>query len=273
MTSTADKAILNQTIVANGSYYYSSKIDQETTVFWNITGPIVGTSPTLQFTLSETDPNDNITVNGQVVSSETITSVGVGSLTISFINSSLVTLSWTVAGDSASFGGVSVSITGKPVASNINNQGEPAILPNSWPVKITDAINGPVSVKAASTAAAVDDSSLVVAISPNLSTTATLSSIVVNASANGDNILITGVSSQTIRVFRVILVFSAGGTAIIKDDASTALTGPLALSVGSSIVLDIDRTNPWFITSLSNSFILNLTGGAAAGGIIYYTQS
>jgi len=47
------------------------------------------------------------------------------------------------------------------------NQGTAASLANAWSTKITDATNGPVAVKAASTAAVAADPALVVAISPN----------------------------------------------------------------------------------------------------------
>jgi len=57
-----------------------------------------------------------------------------------------------------------------PTGSNtigIVNQGTSASLANAWSTKITDATNGPVAVKAASTAAIATDPALVVAVSPN----------------------------------------------------------------------------------------------------------
>jgi hypothetical protein len=60
-------------------------------------------------------------------------------------------------------GGTSVPVSGTITA----NQGTPNTLTNAWPYEITDGINGPVSVKPASTSAAITDVSLVVAISPN----------------------------------------------------------------------------------------------------------
>ena len=49
----------------------------------------------------------------------------------------------------------------------IANQGTAATLANAWSTKITDAVNGPVAVKASKIAPAVTDPALVVAISPN----------------------------------------------------------------------------------------------------------
>lgn len=152
-------------------------------------------------------------------------------------------------------------------------QGTANSLANAWPIEITDGTHGPVAVKAASTSAAAADSALVVSQTPNLPTTVTVTKITVNASTNGNNTLVAGVASETVRVFKVALVFSAGGTVIFQDGASTALTGPLVLSAGATIVLDMDITNPWFLTSSGNAFVINLSGGAAVGGVIYYTQS
>ena len=57
-------------------------------------------------------------------------------------------------------------------AGNLNaivQQGVPTVggLSQSWPIKISDAVNGPAAVKAASTSAVAADPSLVVAVSPN----------------------------------------------------------------------------------------------------------
>lgn len=58
----------------------------------------------------------------------------------------------------------------QPTASNLNAtvaQGAAAALSGAWPMEITDGTHGPTAVKAASTAAAATDPSLVVALSPN----------------------------------------------------------------------------------------------------------
>lgn len=47
------------------------------------------------------------------------------------------------------------------------NQGTPNTLANAWPHEITDGVNGPVAVKAASTAPLATDPSLVISVSPN----------------------------------------------------------------------------------------------------------
>ena len=60
-------------------------------------------------------------------------------------------------------GGTVLPISGTVTA----NQGTANTLANAWSSKITDAINGPVAVKPASTAVVATDPALVVAISPN----------------------------------------------------------------------------------------------------------
>lgn len=56
----------------------------------------------------------------------------------------------------------------QPVSGTVTaNQGTANTLANAWSTKITDATNGPVAVKAASTAAVAADPSLVIAFSPN----------------------------------------------------------------------------------------------------------
>lgn len=155
----------------------------------------------------------------------------------------------------------------------IVNQGTAASLAGAWPLEITDGIHGPVAIKPSNISAVATDPSLVVSLTPNLPTSTSVSSVTVNASTNGNNTLIAGVAGKTIRVFKVALVFSAGGTVIFQDGNSTTLTGPMVLYTGATIVLDMDVTNPWFLTSTGNGFVINLASGAAVGGVVYYTQS
>jgi hypothetical protein len=166
-------------------------------------------------------------------------------------------------------GGTTVPISGIITA----NQGISNTLANAWATKITDTTNGPVAVKPANTSAIASDPSLVVSLTPNLPTAVTISSANINANANGNNTLIAGIVGKTIRIFKVALVFSAGGVVIFQDGGSTALTGSMSLYTGATMVLDMDVTNPWFLTSSGNSFVINLSGGASVGGVIYYTQS
>jgi hypothetical protein len=225
----------------------------------NVKNAPSGTLPTLTYSLQEIDPGDGVTPVGTSVTGAALTAVGTQLLTLPLTLTGSVQVSWAVTGAGASFTGVYATLVTKisTVASGMDASG----------------VEHPLAVTPANTGVVAGSPALVVALSSNLPTTATLSSVTVNASSAGNNTLVTGVVGKTIRVFKVALVFSVGGTAIFQDGASTALTGPLAMFAGGSIVFDIDTTNPWFITSAGNGFVLNLAGGAAAGGVVYYTQS
>jgi hypothetical protein len=67
------------------------------------------------------------------------------------------------AGGAADFG---AGATGAQTLRTVANQGAPNTTANSWPIKVTDGTNV-ATVKAASTAAAAGDTSIVVALSPN----------------------------------------------------------------------------------------------------------
>jgi hypothetical protein len=105
-----------------------------------------------------------------------------------------------------------------------------------------------------------------------LETAGRLISSVVSVSSSGNNVLIAGVTNQTIRVYRLMLVLASSNTLTFQDGSSTALTGALALNAGATIVLDFEG-EPWFITSTGNGFVLNLSSANAVSGNIYYTQS
>jgi hypothetical protein len=248
----------NQTITATGSSMVAIDFGhKEISLIVNVTGPVTGTTPSITFTLQEIDPGNETTPINVSKTGAALTGVNTQIVTLPVTYGGSVLVTWTVTGTTPSFGGVYASLVNKGPSPAIYDQ----------------AGNGPVAVKPASTGALATDPALVVIQSPNLPTTVTLSSVVVNASTNGNNTLIAGVVGETIRVFKVALIFSTGGTAIFQDGPSTALTGSLVFYSGGSMVLDMDVTNPWFITSTGNAFVVNLSGGAVAGGAIWYTQS
>jgi len=80
------------------------------------------------------------------------------------------------------------SATTQPVSGTVtSNQGTANTLANAWSTKITDATNGPVAVKAASTAAVATDPALVVAISPNNSLTFSTADVTASGTLNALN--------------------------------------------------------------------------------------
>jgi hypothetical protein len=81
-----------------------------------------------------------------------------------YVTGTLNALSLTTAGAIRIDG----SAVTQPVSGTVTaNQGTANTLANAWSAKITDATNGPVAVKAASTTPVATDASLVVSLSPN----------------------------------------------------------------------------------------------------------
>ena len=103
-------------------------------------------------------------------------------------------------------------------------------------------------------------------------TTARLTSSSVSVSASGDNTLVTGVVSQTIRVFRLVLVFNAAVNIFFKDSTPTTFTGTMNMTANGTMVLDFSG-EPWFVAASGKNFVINLSSAQQVSGIIYYVQS
>jgi hypothetical protein len=81
------------------------------------------------------------------------------------------------------------------------NQGSPNTLANAWTVKITDGVNGPVSVLPGSTAASVGNSSLVVALSPNSPLPSGTNTIGAITGPGGGPVAVTGSFTATLEPY------------------------------------------------------------------------
>jgi hypothetical protein len=148
-----------------------------------------------------------------------------------------------------------------------SNQGTANSLANAWSTKITDATNGPVAVKAASTAAVATDPALVVAVSPNNSvavTQATASNL--NAQVVGPGAAAAAISGNPVRVggsdgtnTRNILT-DASGRLLVSGAAAdgAAVTGNPILVAGQ------DGTNAQ--TLLTDTTGRQIMVGAAVDG-------
>jgi hypothetical protein len=100
--------------------------------------------------------------------------------------------------------------------------------------------------------------------------------VAIDFSATGDNIVVPGVTGQTIRVWQLFLVVCADTNLVFKD-GSTPFDGPLCMLANGSIVLDDNAgtrqsDRPWFTTSPGNPFVINQTGSGQVSGRIYYTR-
>lgn len=86
----------------------------------------------------------------------------------------------------------------------------------------------------------------------------------VNISSSGDNTILTGVTGQKIRVFKVILS-AASSVALTIKDASTAVFGP---STGTAWALDLE--NSPIILAAGDNLVFNLGGAVQVGGAVCY---
>ncbi len=91
----------------------------------------------------------------------------------------------------------------------------------------------------------------------------------INASSNGDNTIVAATPGRQIWVLSWFLI--AGGTvnATWKDDASTALTGPIPLIANTGVACQHNPAS-WFQTSTGNLLNLNLSAGIQVSGVLTY---
>jgi hypothetical protein len=107
--------ITGQTITVSGSVLVGIESGHETVLFWNIQNAPTGTSPTIQFTLQEVDPNDGVTSIGNTVTGPVVSSQGVGQIVLRQTLSTVLLLKWTVTGSSPSFTGVNLTVSSREV--------------------------------------------------------------------------------------------------------------------------------------------------------------
>jgi hypothetical protein len=80
---------------------------------------------------------------------------------------------------------------------------------------------------------------------------------------------------RRVRVLGYTLVASAAGTVQWQDGAATALSGPMALALGQSLVAPdtsavVGSERGWFLGGSSQSLVLNATGAAAGHCLFDY---
>lgn len=104
--SAVDSIFANQTITTSGSFIFRAGDAAEATLVYRIAGPVSGT---IQFNMAEVDPSDESTVIGVSKTTEIISAVTNGVVTLSLFNSTTVKVTWTVSGG-ASIQGVTASV-------------------------------------------------------------------------------------------------------------------------------------------------------------------
>jgi hypothetical protein len=120
--STAASIFNNATVTISGSTLLRIDQDQQISLFWNIRGPVLGTLPTIQFTVQEVDPSDEITPIGSSATSPIISSNGVGHITVSLLNSNKILISWTIGGAASSFANTSVLILSREIGNVLSTK-------------------------------------------------------------------------------------------------------------------------------------------------------
>jgi hypothetical protein len=96
-----------------------------------------------------------------------------------------------------------------------------------------------------------------------------LKQLKIDAAASGNNTIIPAVAEQKIYVFQLWLVTQAPMDLRIRDGASTDMTGPLPRV--ETLLLDL-KDEPYFVTSIGNAFVFNLSAAIQVSGAVYYKQ-
>ena len=127
------------TVTASGSGVLRGDIGQEVTLFWNVSGAVTGTTPTITFTMTEVDPGNESTTNGQTITSAVVNATGAGQITLSLINSPTILVTWTVTGTTPVFNSTYLTAVSKTIGGKKNMAGifRPLYGPNNQAITIT----------------------------------------------------------------------------------------------------------------------------------------
>lgn len=101
---------------------------------------------------------------------------------------------------------------------------------------------------------------------------AALTRVKIDTASSGDITLVSATSSQTTKLYRMLLVAAGATTITVKDGAGTTLTGAMTLSAGGAIVLDYSG-EPWFTTSSNTALIIANANAVQISGAAYYIKS
>ena len=107
-----------------------------------------------------------------------------------------------------------------------------------------------------------------------LQTTKALTNANVSFSSSGENTVVSGTASQTIRVFAGSFSAASAVTLTIKDAASGNTLATVPLLAGGSLNFDtIQSGEPLFVTASSGAFIISLSSAVSVTGFVQYTKS
>ena|SRR5437879_6853461 len=92
-----------------------------------------------------------------------------------------------------------------------------------------------------------------------------------NFASSGDNTAIAASTGDSIKVWKIWFTVAGAVNVTFKNGASVTLGGPAIMtSNGASFTLYYDGSPHW-TTTVGNAFVINLSGGVALTGQIYYS--
>lgn len=255
LTATED-LLSNATLTTSGSIALSKEYgDCNLMVVTVSIGNATGTLPTLQFTLWDMDQAGSIYNPG---TSSTFTSGVVPGTFKQYTQSNRHQLNWTITGSSPSFTGVNVTVTG------FNN---PAVRITNGTVE--------VAVKAASTAAAASDPSLVTAFSPNSPLPSGTNTIGAAKVTDGTNTAAVKAASTSPAATDPALVITESpnlATNLAGSGTITALNGTVEANTNGRSATIFRVTGTWVATiaiegSVDGTNFVSVIGADEAQGI------
>jgi len=119
----------NQTITANGSTLFRGSVGQEAIIYWSIAS-VSGTTPAIQFTMTEMDPGLEVAALSDSVTSSPIIAAGADSLSLPHLDSPTIQVSWTVSGAGATFTGVTLVAVARLVSNELAVGGQSSFAPD-----------------------------------------------------------------------------------------------------------------------------------------------
>lgn len=129
-----------------------------------------------------------------------------------------------------------------------------------------------LKVGAVDSAGAQLNYSLPVAVSTGFPTVKSLArGVISSATFTGATVLVPSSSGQTTRVHRIYFTITTA-SAVRFLNGSTAMTGDMGIGANGTLFMDLS-SEPWFITSSSQSFGISATVTTAMNGSVEYITS
>jgi hypothetical protein len=93
----------------------------------------------------------------------------------------------------------------------------------------------------------------------------------IDIATSGDNTILSAISGEKVYIHGMWLWANDTVTITFKEAAGTKLAGAMALVAQDCPCWDIGDI-PWFVTTVSTPFIINLSAAVQLSGIVYYRQ-